>query len=1705
MSSPRRAEHTAKLQIIQARSPAWLATASAADLQRLEALSAQAEQARRALQAATASLPQYERYARGRLRAILAQMGEHAAEPTTAVLHWTDPDGAQPPMTCTLVQAALRNFTEEDTDAQAFGPGSGIFRATDTKGQPVGRTRLAIAPEAFAAACRQADIGQGFAQTLRAELPAQVTGAAMGSFPGLFMQADRTNLAGEVCVARLKGRLDSVGEQLLANWIALEGITPMPATAQRLAVAGFSISRALVITAKQGETSGQPCVLYVPNDPYAPLAQFQNMAALQTELAHRVNHPAYVRFLAGYVGLEHEAAFIRAIEGPPSTDFDRLFDIAINPLKALELAERVLEHEPPFPRPELWLEVAPLDHLFSDRYAAWARQTLADASAIAVSTARVDRQAVLARHQRWVNAAEQLGVLVLSVIPGLGEIVAVYSMVQTLRSLYELSMAWAAGDEQRARAVLIGAAENARYMLPAQGRPSDAEQEAFLARLRLIASADGQMRLWLPHLPFRGHSATLPIEPVPREGLLRQGSEAWVSMDGRLVPVHADATAYIAQPMAPANQRGYVPRLLGNGDGGWRADYESPSHWTSSQLLRRSWGEGSELRDEARVLAHRLAGIDDTVLQGMAVRGERLPSLLRYLLYRRRGARVLEQNLQALRSQAVLRNPHPALLERLVLVPGWPMEVGIELQEGAGPVTRLHPDRTRWSRLQVADLVKGGWVTSLVAQMSSEELAGLSIDADVNAMARRLAKQWADALEGQAGAVLDSLGEATTSPTAFSGPGRVLVRQFPGLPRLMVDDLVQRCTTVQRRRLDQGRVPVAVAEQAAEQCRQVRIARALEAIHERYGTEDRDRLLVGLLPNLPSWPNNLSLEVREHQAQGPLIQRIGAVTDSPWLVIRQHGRFQAMRGQYRSASLDSLEEALIQIAGATTSGQQPWADGLALRSEVFEYGLAHRGRVRELLGLGTDTRPFFRAPTRLVDGRRGYALSGRGRGTPVAPNDFILHLLRELYPDADAATLQRLRLEIGTGPTASAELARRRQDLSRLRSELDAWRVQPIGNDPGAVVVPAREIVVWLMLQAWQYRFVSSRALPSDLGVCYTLNLSYLNIGGGLPSLSVSFPHILELSLSDMGLQEVDPQFLACFPNARVLRLDENPLRVLPTGPAWLGQLRELYLRDIGSHTAGHILEWLQPCAGTLTALDLSSNPGVPADALLARLGQFNQLRLLELTGINLRLTLQTRGAFRALPHLEMLSLNRNPLQMPPNLEGMYQLHWLSLQESGLEGLPPGLETLMRRNDLRLNYVNLASNEISSLPDLSASEFFIRAALRMDGPEAFEFIMDDNPLGPEAAGMLRRAGFHVFPRQESEDSAPAPDQWLEGCPPTLAEHIRAAREEPAAQPFYDVLAQVVRTAPYLRARDDSQRQEARGRAWRLAERFLATPDALPGLDQLRERLYQMATDAQATCGDGVVLTLDQFESEVRVWAAIAGASDPTEDGPLLVALQPARQLFRQALLDGQAERLIRAREARLDGREADDSAVVLEDDIAEHLLEMSTDEVELRLLLRQRLHAVLDLPAVSERLYDAIVGDETLLRITARVQALDTPEAFAQWLINHQATWREALEHRYADAFEQVREPYNDAVAYLLARAAGEDSEPLSPGALSALEAAEPNVAWRNPQGEPEQPPVTEQQALILSNRLGEACNAAVGALRLEMAQQLIERANPPR
>ncbi|NBA97691.1 NEL-type E3 ubiquitin ligase domain-containing protein [Pseudomonas sp. R5(2019)] len=293
-----------------------------------------------------------------------------------------------------------------------------------------------------------------------------------------------------------------------------------------------------------------------------------------------------------------------------------------------------------------------------------------------------------------------------------------------------------------------------------------------------------------------------------------------------------------------------------------------------------------------------------------------------------------------------------------------------------------------------------------------------------------------------------------------------------------------------------------------------------------------------------------------------------------------------------------------------------------------------RDQVPALLGL-PNTELRVRWPTRLPSGRWGYPLSGRGEGMPRS----LANRVREIYPglsddEVDVWVSQSLDEE-----GLDARLATLREHFRLLDGALHGWVLEVSGSQ--VLQRQLRRQVARTIEDAWRRR--STRVFDVTGGLLgYRLNISNVE-PGGLPSLpmSITFTHICELLISNMGLAEIPDSFIRSFTQLRMLELPGNRLRRLP------------------AH--------LDRCSA-LTTLDLHDN--------------------------FITLDLQQSAMLGRLTSLETLDLSGNPIGPSLDLRPLTRLNDLYLRRTLIDRLPTGLleQPLLVLADLR-------DNQITQLPE----------------------------------------------------------------------------------------------------------------------------------------------------------------------------------------------------------------------------------------------------------------------------------------------------------------------------------------------------------------------------------------------------------------------
>jgi hypothetical protein len=960
---------------------------------------------------------------------------------------------------------------------------------------------------------------------------------------------------------------------------------------------------------------------------------------------------------------------------------------------------------------------------------------------------------------------------------------------------------------------------------------------------------------------------------------------------------------------------------------------------------------------------------------------------------------------------------------------------------------------------------------------------------------------------------------------AASGEARLLCRDFPALPVRIANEIGAQVSDAERTRmLDAQRLPLRVAEQARTRLAQWRASQACSALFlESGGSADRDMLVIGLLPSLPGWTGRVRIELRSGGLAGDVTAAAGAELDSELkYIVARDGRYRAFDAHDQelggwmdlySAICRALPDTERAALDLTTSA------GEALHQRLIGLVRADRRRVSRLLKQ-RQVQPWFKSPERHPAGI-GYALSGRGQA-----NWWQNRRLRNLYPGLSKTSLQLLRDSL-VRPDESFEIALQRleQEFQVLQRELKAWR----SCEPRQLRV-LREDVARSIVSAWRRETT-------------TLNLSGQPVGE-LPLIVADFSHVRHLRMDVMGMQSDPSFFLSFFPNLLSLNLSRNLLTTIPRQLGALTKLISLELAEnrlslvpemfdaLTSHptqtalrhlglrrsfvtrvVAGESVDNVLPAAAMQTlariphlqTLDLASNALTLDDAAFVALGQLSELDTLRLQRNHIRLTEAGRTALAGLTRLQTLDLNGNPLGLPPVVGGMLSLRHLGLSGTGIDTWPPGLTEVFNRAPQVIRIANLSGNEIVRVPVLEHTAMaHINLNVISHDPPVLN--LNNNPLSERSRERLRRAG--LFPRRRWTGGAGAPapavsdQRWLEGCDPGLAARIADDRRSEGAAAFYRIMDQVTRTAGYTRHARLYKR-----RMWAIMEALvpptvLAEGDGL-GVVDLRQQLFDQATLIENTCGDGISVVVDDFETRVLAWQA---ASTAIDDGPAM--LKPlsrlSRQLYKAALVDEYAVRITQVRLERREALLAGDPAPALlpYDHLADPVLRaIAPDEIEIRLRLRELLQKRLELRQQPEMLYTEQIGSAAVEHVARAVLERATDAGLAHWVVD-QPFWQLYLHKVYSARLNTLSEFWAEVINHfeeaLDAHGEFTDEATRLPRVVQELKALAPDVVWQTEQGSAAKVVLTEKATLDLYAVIDQARRKALEVLYLELTEAVL-------
>lgn len=481
--------------------------------------------------------------------------------------------------TVSLLDAALHNFEEKETEDTAYETDSTFITAPSSTGQfdtlPLIKNKLTI--PAFIKLCRELDIGARYTTYLEDNLGFSNPAAAAV----LRLKVDASQkaaLKAALHLARMNGDIGENYFRLIGG--LLDGLQGIRLNGQALLCHDLSMMSAsltgIVVFAPaldQARDSAR-VVVYVPDDPEHPIKEYASTAEVAVELTRQLRSKDYQHFFSRFVNHEQRGVFFASLNS-------RLTHLTWHP--PVPGSSLPAWRETPIDRPDLQLAATPFnDNLWLHLFQAKLNKILNDARVIAVPTATADQKARWALWDTLIKIAstilETVAFVIAPFVPVLGEAMMAYMAYQLLDETFEGIIEWAQGQTTEAFEHLMGAVESLiqlgvfsvggaigagefRKVLPK-------EVVAYIDRFLPVKIPNGQTRYWEPDLT-NYQQKTIPgrNSRANELGLHQDQGKQTLPLDQAHYAVSEGPFAGEYQIEHPTRPDAYKPALRHNGDG----------------------------------------------------------------------------------------------------------------------------------------------------------------------------------------------------------------------------------------------------------------------------------------------------------------------------------------------------------------------------------------------------------------------------------------------------------------------------------------------------------------------------------------------------------------------------------------------------------------------------------------------------------------------------------------------------------------------------------------------------------------------------------------------------------------------------------------------------------------------------------------------------------------------------------------------------------------------------------------------------------------------------------------------------------------------------------------------------------------------------------------------------------------------------------
>lgn len=539
-----------------------------------------------------------------------------------------------------LLEAALQNFQTEETVPGAMDLDerrkAEVFSSHQVQGPYLQGIPVALPAHEFAALARRLDLGGEYQKHIDS-----VFDSATGSD---FQAFERSALLLEVHLAFLKQRIDEPAHTALLNLLNAQhgaSLNGLPLQCSALTLWDVELTGVMLIGPdRDASNSVQPVMLYIPEDPVAPLHLYASAQALHKALRERLFNPGYADFFSRLIPARQRSHVM-------DTMHSHLYPLI---KKGPWYGRRWLEHEADH---NARLKLGE-NRLAQPLFATLLRRKLTVIKDTArfngVPTAEQDQRSHEQRIAWWRDKALNILNMAAFAVPALGAVMLGVTAVQLCYEVYESIESWEHDEREQALSYLLDVVENIALMaaigkLAAHAVPMPAiEAPAFIDTLTAVRLPGGQQRLWKPDLAPFAHDVLLPVDLKPNAlGLYEYQGKQWLVLDEGTYSVKAgNDDSFVLEH--PATGPRFEPPLRHNGAGAWLHLLDTPREMHGLKLLRRLGYDAASLPDAMARQALQVSDTSEAVLRHALTELERPPALLADTIQRLQLDRELSQS-----------------------------------------------------------------------------------------------------------------------------------------------------------------------------------------------------------------------------------------------------------------------------------------------------------------------------------------------------------------------------------------------------------------------------------------------------------------------------------------------------------------------------------------------------------------------------------------------------------------------------------------------------------------------------------------------------------------------------------------------------------------------------------------------------------------------------------------------------------------------------------------------------------------------------------------------------------------------------------------------------------------------------------------------------------------------------------------------------